>query len=372
MAVTENSNSASTLLSQIETALESATEHVSEMDTAYSDFTTIKAKIDDPDTGLAVTLTEIKSVRGRAKAAAAATETTLKTANTALATIQERIPEIDEAYDEFLASKKKIDDPTDGLEAILVSMQGLRDSIAAVAEKSKTAFAKITSYRDEASSSLKDIKASEESAATALDTIQNHESESQTAKDNIDRLLKISSQNTSTAYFKRRARFVTITAGAWLVIGIVALVVAILLGHELVNDILKNNNVSVATVIARAFVVTPVLAFSFYAFRNYGKERTIAEQYAFKEISGATLEGHVEMAHRAFDGSETIDGNLEEAVDCVIKSLHTEPSELQKSPKNVFRVKSKLMNIEAEISDIGDNVEDIKDMVSKSDNSQSK
>lgn len=367
--ITANSESATALLGQIETALTNATQDVADMEAAYANFIAVKTKIDDPEKGLAVTLTEVKQVRGRAKEAATRAEAILKTADTTLIQIQKYIANIDKAYAAFLDSKKKVDDPVDGLDAILKAMKKLRDTISAVAEKSNTLFTQINSYKDEAANSLKDINDKKTSSEAALGNIQKHETDSETAKKNIDRLLKISSQNSSTSYFRKRAFFVTWVAGVWLAVGVGMLIWAVNLGHELVNDILRNDNISIVTVIARSLVVTPVLAFSFYAFRNYGKERTIAEQYAFKEISGATLEGHVEMAHRAFPQSTTINKNLEGVVVAVTNSLHSEPSELQKTPKNTLRVKSELVDLEAEITDIGDNVEDIKDIVTKTDTS---
>ena len=366
-SITANSESATTLLEKIQGALEDATQHVTDMEASYENFTSIKEKIDDPDKGLAVTLTEIKKVRGRAKEAATKAESTLKSADSTLVQIQKYITRIDKEYAAFLDSKKKADDPTDGLDAILKTMKKLRDTISAVADKSNTLFAQINSYKDEAVNSLKDINDNKESAETALGTIQDYETNSESAKQNIDQLLKIASQNTSTSYFKKRARLVSYVAGVWLAIGIGALAMAVFLGHELVKDIIKDNNISAANIIARSLTVTPTLAFSFYAFRNYGKERAIAEQYAFKEISGATIEGHIEMAHRAFPESKTVNEKLEDVLVSVTGNLHSEPAELQKTSKNVFRVRSKLMDLEAEITDISDNVEDIKNIVSKSD-----
>lgn len=367
--ISANSESAQTLLGNIQTALDSVTQHVGDMETAYTSFNEIKKKIDDPETGLDVTLTNIKQVRARAKESATKTESILKTADKTLVQLQTYIANIDKAYAAFLDSKKKIDDPTEGLDAILKAMKKLRDNISSVADKSTTLFTQINGYKDEAASSLKDINDNKANAETTLGDIKQHHSESEVAKKSIENLLKIASQESSTAYFKKRTFFVSIVAGVWLVIGIVALVTAILLGHQLVNEVLKNGDIKLTTVIARALVVTPVIAFAFYAFRHYGKERNVAEQYAFKEISGATLEGHVEMAHRAFPDSTTVNTKLEDTVVSVINSLHSEPSELQKTPKSVFRVKSKLVDLEAEINDIGDNVEDIKKIVTKTESS---
>lgn len=362
-AVTGNAESAQALLSNIETALTSATQHVAEMEAAYSSFNDLKTKIDDPETGLSATLTTIKQVRGRAKEAATKAVTTLKTADSTLAQIQKYIINIDKAYASFLDSKKKVDDPVDGLEAVLKAMKKLRDDITTVADQSKTLFTKINGYKDEAASSLKDINRNKTSSETALTDIQQYEADSEAAKANIEKLLKIASQESSTTYFKQRTKFVTIVAGVWLAIGIGALVWAVFLGHELVNDVVEKENLSLATVVARALIATPVITFAFYAFRSYGRERTTVEQYAFKEISGATLEGHVEMVCRAFPESDTIRKGLESAVISVIEGLHSEPTELRKTPKNSFKIRSKLMDIEADVSDIGDDVEDIKDTI---------
>lgn len=367
-AVSGNAESAQALLNTIEAALASATQHVTEMEAAYSNFIDIKTKIDDPETGLEATLTTIKQVRGRAKEAATKAEATLKTADSTLVQIQKYITIIDKAYASFLDSKKKVDDPVDGLEATLKAMKKLRDNIATVADQSKTLFTQINGYKDEAASSLKDINQNKTSSETALSDIHQYEADSEAAKNSIEKLLNIASQESSTAYFKQRTKFVTSVAGLWLFIGVGALIWAVILGHELVNDVIKQDDISVATVVARALVATPVVTFAFYAFRNYGKERTTAEQYAFKEISGATLEGHVEMACRAFPESTTISKGLERTVISVIEGLHNEPSELRKTPKNSLKLKSKLMDLEADITDIGDNVEDIKDAVAKPDN----
>jgi len=363
--IAANSESAQISLNDIQTALTTATQHVDDMETAYANFNAIKKKIDDPETGLDVTLANIKQVRARAKESATKTSSILATADITLVKLQKYITSIDKVYENFLDSKKKVEDPTDGLEAILGAMKKLRDKISAVADQSNTLFTQISGYKDEAVNSLKDISKNKTDSEITLANIRQHESDSETAKKSIENLLNIASQESSTAYFKKRTRFVIIAAIAWLTIGIASLAVAIILGHQLVNDILEKDSIELSTVMARTLVVTPVIAFAFYAFRNYGKERGIAEQYAFREISGATIEGHVEMTHRAFPDSESINEKLEDAVVNVIKNLHSEPSELQRASKSSLKVRSKLADLEAEMTDIRDDLIDIKDPTAK-------
>jgi len=335
------------------------------MQSTYDNFLLTKDKIDDPESGLIATLDIVRELRRQARIASTSAATLLDEAKRVLTRVNAYMVNIDEAYNDFLISKKRIDDPTDGLDAILAAMKKLRDSISSIADQSATLFKNISEFRDEAFKSLEGIKKNRTDSGQALAEIKQNKTESEEAKKSIETLLKIASQESSTAYFKKRTFFVTIVAGVWLVLGIVALLIAVSIGSQLVNDIAQNQS-DTALVVARVFVITPLAGFSVYAFRNYGKERTIAEQYAFKEISGATLEGHVEMAHRALPSTKDLDGKLLSVMSDVLKDIHTEPYELKKSQVMSLSAKSKPFDLKAEISDIGDNVEDIKDVVTKS------
>jgi ABC-type transporter Mla subunit MlaD len=366
LAITNKSEAAQKLLDNIQTLLDTANLSVSDMETAYANFTAVKEKIDEPENGLQTTLDVVKNLRTQAKSASTQASNLLATADKTLTKVQTYISSIDSAYDDFLNAKKKVDDPTDGLEAILLAMKKLRDNISAIADKSTTLFTKINEYKDEASKNLDDIIKHKDNSGTALKNIEDNQTASEAGKRSIETLLKIASQESSTAYFKKRTLFVTYVASAWLVLGIAALITAVVIGHELITAIEKNT-VQLQVVIARAVVVTPTIAFAFYAFRNYGKERNIAEQYAFKEISGATIEGHIEMARRALPKAKKLDEKLTNTILGVIKGIHSEPSELQKTSKLSVKANSKFFDLGTEISDIGNNVVDIKDIITKSD-----
>lgn len=350
--ISTNAEQSTKLLESIEATLTNATQHVAGMEKAYDDFIAIKKQIDDPETGLSVTLTNIKQVRARAKASATEAEKNLTIAEKTFTKLQTSIANIDVEYSRFLEAKKKVDDPTDGLEAILKSMKDLRDKISTTAEQSTTLFKQISGYKDEAVNSLNDIKKTEKNSSTSLENIQKHESESVVAKENIEKLLKIAAQESSTAYFKQRTLFVTVVAGLWLVLGIVALIVAVCLGSHLVNDVL-NKDTQLDIVILRAVVITPLLVSTFYALRQYGKERNLAESYAFKEISGATVEGHVEMVRRAVPEASKLDDLLLGLIVRVVDDIHTEPNELNKSEisKTSVEANGKVIKLTNEIKE---------------------
>lgn len=334
------------LLDEIDGALESVTQHISDMQTAYSDFNTIKKQIDDPETGLEVTLTTIKNIRARAKESATKTENILKDADATLIKVNARIKEIDTAYELFLASNKKINDPTNGLEAILKAVQKLRDDISSVEANSKTLFTQISGYKDEAVKSLDAINGNKEDSENTLKTIKQYEADSVDKKEKIEKLFNIASQTASTAYFKRRTNFVMGAAILWLALSVGAFVWAVLASSSLVQEVIRNNNIPLNAVIARIAVITPLLVFTFYALRQYGKERSLVERYAFKEISGATIEGHIEMVRRAVPNASELDDKLLSLVVDVIDDVHTEPDELNKTEVSKTSVKSNGQTVE--------------------------
>ncbi|MFY9228336.1 MAG: hypothetical protein WAO28_03345 [Candidatus Microsaccharimonas sp.] len=344
--ISEDEVKAKGLLVEIDTALESVNQHISDMETAYNDFNTIKKQIDDPETGLEVTLTNIKNVRARAKESATKTENILKDADSTLIKVNARIKEIDTAYELFLASNKKINDPTSGLEAILKAVQKLRDDISSVEANSKTLFTQISGYKDEAVKSLDAINGNKDDSETTLKTIKQYEADSVDKKEKIDKLFKIASQTASTAYFKRRTNFVMGAAILWLVLGVGVFVWAVLASSSLVQEVIRNNNIPLNVVIARIAIITPLLVFTFYALRQYGKERSLVERYAFKEISGATIEGHIEMVRRAVPNATKLDDELLSLAVDVVDDVHTEPDELNKTEVSRTSVKSNGQNIE--------------------------
>lgn len=358
------SQTAEAKVSTIDANLRTATARLTELEVAYNSFVATKERVDDPTVGLLATLDAARETRRIAQGLATRATNLLANADRALSQLQTRITTMDSAYAEFEASKKKIDDPTDGLDAILTDTQELRDEISAAAEKAKTLFAQVSGYKDEAASNVDAIKNDKTTAGDTLKKIQDHEAKSNETRQSILKILKITSEKANGNFFKRRSKFVAYVAGFWFIVGVAALFFAVHIGQDLVKEIFGNKNqVQLTVVIARAFVVTPLLVFAFYAFRNYGKERILAEQYAFKEISGSTIEGYVELAHRSLQGAPKLEESLVDVVVGVVRDLHTEPLELQKSQKMAVRAKSKLFDVTGEIQDtlhdIGKNVKDI-------------
>ncbi len=354
--IVSNAKSASEQLESINTVLATVESRIADMDSAYKSFLSLQATINDPETGLQAFFEETKKIRAKAQTATTRAATLLDTAESTLTKVNTYITNIGTAYSEFELSKERIDHPTDGLDAILKDSKDLRDKIKAVAEKSDTLFTTITGYKDEANNNVEAIKTSKADADVALAQIRDNQTTSENTKIGIKRLSEIAARHTTTTYLKKRTTFVFWVAIGWLIAGIVALVAAVILGHQLVGEVAKAKP-NIGIVIARAVIVTPVLAFAFYAFRNYGKERNVAEQYAFKEISGATLEGHVEMLRRALPNLTTLDDQIADLTKDVIKSIHTEPSELRKSPRTLFSLNTKIGNLGAEFADVESTVE---------------
>lgn len=79
--ILSNAISASEILVKIEDSLSTATTHVGEMETTYTNFLVTKQSIDEPVTGLIATLDTIKELRRQAKIASTNTTTLLTMAS---------------------------------------------------------------------------------------------------------------------------------------------------------------------------------------------------------------------------------------------------------------------------------------------------
>jgi chromosome segregation ATPase len=355
-AIAEDAASASETLKAIEDTLTTATTHVGEMETAYANFLVIKQKIDEPTTGLAITLDTVRKLRQQAKTASTNADNLLTKVEKTLDKVNTYITNMDTAYDDFETSKKKVDDPNNGLDAVLTASQKLRDDIKAVAETSKTLFAQINKYKEEASKNVDGIKKNKTDSDTTLGKIKEHETESEETKGKINQIFELVSQTGHAHYFNKRSKYVSIVAWVWLGVGVLALAIAIWLAHDTVNQLLNRNNLQnaeLAVLIARAVIFTPVVALAVYAFRNYGQERRLAEQYAFKEVSASTIEGSIGLVQRTMKDNPPADINeklLAVAID-TMRDLHTEPTELQRTSRFSFKSGGKLLNITGEIQD---------------------
>ena len=116
-------------LDQIKTKIQTAEDHVKEMEQAYASFQEIKAKIDDPVHGLQLTYDGALSLKNQIEKLQSNSAVLLTDIGNDLAAIRSNIQEMEDAYTSFQEIKAKIDDPTSGLNALLGSATSLKNEI---------------------------------------------------------------------------------------------------------------------------------------------------------------------------------------------------------------------------------------------------
>ncbi|HKX24021.1 MAG TPA: hypothetical protein VJM46_02190 [Candidatus Saccharimonadales bacterium] len=319
------------------------------------------AKLEDPQTGVDVRLSESTAASLKISDAATQAETTLATVQQNLATVQQNIATMQAAYTEFEATKAKIDDPDTGLEAILESSQGLKDDLAAISKESETIYKEISRYKDSAAKHIASIEAIKDSSQQAFDNIQENETASESLKEKISKIFELVSQSGHANYFDKRRKTLVIASWLWLAFATICFLIAVKLGLDhiapLVNTTVTKqgdpSQIAIEALIVRTALITPLLALGVFGIRNYGKERRLAEQYAFKAVSASTVEGSITLLERSLDKvpAELKHEKITDFAIETIRCIHLEPQELTKTSRFKFNAGNNIMKLGGELSD---------------------
>lgn len=358
-------------------------EQIAAMETTYTDFLATKAKIDDPSTGLEALLTAARQYKAQVQASATQVSSLETKIEQTLAAIQQNVATMQTAYTDFQAIKDKIDDTETGFDALLDSSQSLKDDLVAINKDSQTIYKEISRYKDQAAKNAAGIQTIKEESDTALEQIRQNETESEETRTRISEIFELVSQSGHANYFDERRKKLIYASWAWLTVAVVSIIAAVIMADkfllpllnattEIVNGkevLVKPKDIELGALILRALMITPIVAFAIFAFRNYGKERRLAEQYAFKAVSASTIEGSIALIERSLKTvpSEHLNTQLADFAIKTAHSLHAEPQELQKVSRWKFNAGNKLVNVGAEINDTLEDIsKDLKQAVSSS------
>lgn len=381
--ITDSVAAAASSLKTIKDHLLEVEEQITAMETAYTDFLATKAKIDDPNTGLEALLTTAKQYKAQVQASATQVSNLETKIEQTLAAVQQNVATMQTAYTDFQAIKDKIDDTETGFDALLDSSQSLKDDLAAINKDGQTIYKEISRYKDQAAKNAAGIQTIKEESDIALEQIRQNETESEETKTRISEIFELVSQSGHANYFDERRKKLIYASWAWLAVAIASVIAAVVMADkfllplfnattEIVNGkevLVKPKDIELGALILRALMITPIVAFAIFAFRNYSKERRLAEQYAFKAVSASTIEGSIALIERSLKTvpSEYLNTQLADFAINTAHSLHAEPQELQKISRWKFNAGNKLVSVGAEINDTLEDIsKDLKQAVSSS------
>ncbi|HUC89451.1 MAG TPA: hypothetical protein VMR45_01490 [Patescibacteria group bacterium] len=373
--ITAASSSAQTHLASIEDTVRRVQDSMATMEAIYAAFQTLKENIEDPSSGMTVTLAAAQTAKAQAESASSSAAKLLQGIATDLDNIQTSIVAMDTAYAEFQTVKAKIDDKTTGLDATLTTAQATLADIAAVSKNAESVFAEISRYKDQAAKNASSIQTIKDESDTTLATIRQHEADSEKTRDKIADIYQLVSQTGHANRFDGKAKDLTRSSWIWFAAGVAAAIGAILVAHYWIaplfpRDTSKGITSAMTTLLVlRSLTVSPLIILAVIAFRHFASDRRQADQYAFKAVSAATLEGSIYLVKDAVNG--VADQKLADFAILTITKLHTEPQELQKVTRLSFNFGNKLANMGAQITDtlgsIDQGVKKVADQATQSD-----
>ncbi len=348
-------SSAQTYLQSIENTVESIHDNVTAMETAYTEFQALQQKIEDPTTGMTAALVAAQTAKAQAESASISAAASLEEITTDLDEIQTSITAMETAYTEFQVAQAKVEDKNTGLDATLTTAQATLADISAVSKNAESVFSEISRYKDQAAKNASSIQAIIDESDTTLATIKQHEADSEKTRDKIADIYQLVSQTGHANRFDGKAKALAKSSWIWLGGGVASVIGAILVAHYWIAPLFPKDSAAGLTsematlLILRSLIVSPLIILAVIAFRHFASDRKQADQYAFKAVSAATLEGSIYLVKDAVNG--VADKELADFAIRAITGLHTEPQELQKTTHFSFNFGNKLANVGAQITD---------------------
>lgn len=254
------------------------------------------------------------------------------------------LDEMQKAYTSFREIKSKIDDPNEGLEAILNLSHKLKDDITQTRTNTEDSYKQSKTLEEK-------VKAIKNQSDKAIGVIESNSKKSEEYKNQIGEILEVVTDTSVGDSFNQRKKEITQGLGFWLyglAIAIILLTGAISILVWMAYD--KNGLHIDQWRFWYRFALTSPLIYAVYFFsRNYSRERELLERYAFKFSLSLSLRSYVQLLTDNFKSEEAI----KNAQNFTLKTLdivYKEPY-LEKNKKYAFGI-NKIFNIGIEENDV--------------------
>jgi len=318
-------------------------------------------KFNDENSGLMATLDSAKNIESEINTLKTNADTHLQSITDNLSAIQPHITEMESAYTQFVAVNTQINDGELGLEAILTNSKSIRADIEATKGTTETIFKEISKLKDTASSYTSDIGKLNKTAKETVEKITRNHEESEDIKKKMSEIFNISSRTTHANYFHERQQTLKKTYIAWLIGFVGMLAITIWLSDKYISPLIEviNNgqqgqisDIKIEVVLIRLGLVTPAILAAFYCLNQFGRERRLHEQYAFKAISMLSIESSLELLARSLAKNTCEERDSQVSIFAVktLESVYKDPLDYEKRSL-LFRGGNKILEVSAEINE---------------------
>jgi hypothetical protein len=270
----------------------------------YDTFTTLAAKINDPTTGIQAMLALATTLKDNIAALVEAAEVNRASSTEALTDIQEKADEVEEAYDAFVVLRKQVDDPETGVAAQLAEIkQYAKDALTAKAS-AESDLMSITSMKEAAvehteaarisKGEIDDLKTESESLTNDIRNTLNKTSayslskEIQTQRKKLDR----------SVFWWGFAVGVTAFLFAW-ALGLIFY--TLFLDPSTTGTIKPASGPGVLlTILSKALFTSPFIFALYFTTSNFSRTRETRDKYVAKEIAAKNLQAYVKLLRDEF------------------------------------------------------------------------
>ena len=292
-AIENTKNSAAESLRLANQYLADVSPKIDEMNKAYGTFTSIRDQVDNPESGLQTVFNKSSEFFSQIGQTQSKAEEMVKEIERNRNDAITKFTELDKLYSEFLSIKDKINDPNAGLQALTDLSTAKKNELEAIRSQSDKLFLEISRLKDDSNSFLKDIKNAKLQAEESTNKIKEYEKESQEFKLKIAEIWEIATGSGLSNSFGKRKKELLIGTGAWVLILILGVIGYVALLVWIYHETFRNGTPTIDVAAWYRLTLTlPVLFLIGFASIQYSKERNILEKYAFKSATALALEAY--------------------------------------------------------------------------------
>ncbi len=275
-------------LDEINTSLRLAKERVAKIEEDYNGFTQLKAKFEDGEGGLLANLNKASELKAQIDGLKVNSEESLKNIETNLASVSSKVKEIEDYFTGgFSELKAKIEDPENGLRAILEVSHALKEQVQQAKNVTEDLVRQTKSDRDKTGDLMIESN-------TAKSRIEEFKTASEEYKQNIYDILSISQDVSQASSFGDRKKEIQKSVDLWLGISLFGILLLTIILVVIYYTSHKGDGLNTLFWL-RLTMTTPLIFGIGFSTTQYVKERYFLEKYSFKATIGFSLQSYTKL-----------------------------------------------------------------------------
>jgi predicted nucleic acid-binding Zn-ribbon protein len=283
VSVENSKNESANFVAEIKGNLEKIQSSISQIEEAAIKFEGIKGRIEGKEGEMDALLSAAKGLKDDIEQAKTTAQQRLTDIDGQFVQAQEKIAQVQKAFEDFIAVQTKITNPNTGLQATLNLSTDLQ-------RQSSETFAKIDSFHEQSKKYLEQIKTNKAETDKIKNDAQQNLKEIDLNKAEIEKITALITDTGLANAFQKREKMLRISAGLWLAILVFSVVgLALMLYFSFVGI---QGVPELSVILYRLTLTSPLLFLIGIAIKQYGNERALNEKYAFKATIAAVIKSH--------------------------------------------------------------------------------